>query len=188
MGIVASAKRIMRLMTRHGLVPLFKSAKRYSSYKGELTKAPKNLVNRDFHAERPNMLWVTDLTEFSIPAGKAHLSPVIDCYDGLPVAWTIGTSPNAALANGMLADACSTLGGRGETNHPFRPWLPLPVARMDPHLQGAWSDAFDERERLFSGQRGRGGVLRPSQAGVLPQARLHGRHGRRVRRRCSTST
>ena len=58
--------------------------------------------------------------------------------------------------------------GRGETNHPFRPWLPLPVARVDPHLQGAWSDAFDERERLFSGQRGRGGVLRPSQAGVLP--------------------
>ena len=71
MGVRVSAKRIMRLMTSHGLVPLFKSAKRYSSYKGELTKAPKNLVNRDFHAERPNMLWVTDLTEFSIPAGQA---------------------------------------------------------------------------------------------------------------------
>ena len=55
------------------------------------------------------MLWVTDLTEFSIPAGKAYLSPVIDCYDGMPVAWTIGTSPNAELANGMLTDACSTL-------------------------------------------------------------------------------
>ena len=109
MGVGVSAKRVMRLMTSHGLVPLFKSAKRYSSYKGELTKAPKNLVNRDFHAERPNMLWVTDLTEFSISAGKAYLSPVIDCYDGLPVAWTIGTSPNAALANDMLADACSTL-------------------------------------------------------------------------------
>ena len=109
MGVRVSAKRVMRLMTSHGLVPLFKSAKRYSSYKGELTKAPKNLVNRDFHAERPNMLWVTDLTEFSIPAGKVYMSPVIDCYDGMPVAWTIGTSPNAALANGMLADACSTL-------------------------------------------------------------------------------
>ena len=71
MGVGVSAKRVMRLMTSHGLVPLFRSAKRYSSYKGELTKAPKNLVNRDFHAERPNMLWVTDLTEFSIPAGKA---------------------------------------------------------------------------------------------------------------------
>ena len=109
MGVRVSAKRVMRLMTRHGLAPLFKSAKRYSSYKGELTKAPKNLVNRDFHAERPNMLWVTDPAGFSIPAGKAYLSPVIDCYDGLPVAWTIGMNPNAELANGMLADACSTL-------------------------------------------------------------------------------
>ena len=88
-------------------MPLFKSTKRYSSYKGELTKAPANLVSRDFHAEAPNMLWVT--TEFSIPAGKAYLSPVIDCYDGFPVAWTIGTSPNAALTNGMLLDTCSTL-------------------------------------------------------------------------------
>ena len=110
MGITVSAKRVMKLMTKHGTVPLFKSAKRYSSYKGELTRAPENLVNRDFHADRPNMLWVTDLTEFSIPAGKAYLSPLIDCYDGLPIAWTIGTSPNAELADGMLSDACSTLG------------------------------------------------------------------------------
>lgn len=109
MGIVASAKRIMRLMTRHGLAPLFKSAKRYSSYKSELTKTPANLVDRDFHAERPNMPWVTDPTEFSIPAGKAYLSPVIDCHDGMPVACTIGTSLDSALADGMLPDACSTL-------------------------------------------------------------------------------
>lgn len=110
MGITVSAKRVMRLMAKHGMVPLHKSAKRYGSYKGEPAKAPADLVNRDFHAERPNMPWVTDLTEFSIPAGKAYLSPIIDCHDGLPVAWTIGTSPNAALANGMLSDACSTLG------------------------------------------------------------------------------
>ncbi len=68
-----------------------------------------NLVNRDFHATAPNRLWGTDITEFSIPAGKVYLSPVIDCHDGMPVAWTIGTSPNAALANGMLRDACATL-------------------------------------------------------------------------------
>ena len=129
MGVRVSAKRIMRLMTRHGLVPLFKSAKRYSSYKGELTKAPKNLVDGDFHAERPNMLWVTDLTEFSIPAGKACLSPVIDCYDGMPVAWTIGTRPDSALANGMLADACSTLKD-GEK----------PIIHSDPGCHYRWSE------------------------------------------------
>ena len=113
-GIVVSAKRVMRLMTAHGLVPVFKSAKRYSSYKGEIGGAPANLVNRDFHAANPNELWVTDITEFRIPAGKVYLSPVIDCYDGMPVAWTIGTSPNAAVANGMLESACATL-KTGET-------------------------------------------------------------------------
>ena len=92
-GIVVSAKRVMRLMTRHGLVPPLKRARRYSSYRGEIGGgAPANLVGRDFHAEAPNRLWVMDITEFSIPAGKAYLSPVIDCCDGMPVAWTIGTS------------------------------------------------------------------------------------------------
>ncbi len=38
-----------------------------------------------------------------------YLSPVIGRHGGMPVAWTIGTSPNAALSNGMPPDACSTL-------------------------------------------------------------------------------
>ena len=53
---------------------------------------------------------------------------------------------------------------------------------MDPHLQGTRSDAFDEREGMQSGQRRRGGVLRPSQAGVLPQTQLRERFDGRVHR------
>ena len=56
---------------------------------------------------------------------------------------------------------------RGASDHPLGPRLPLPVARMDPHLRGAQADPVDEREGLLPGQRGRGGVLRASQAGVL---------------------
>ena len=180
MGIVASAKRIMRLMTGHGLAPLFKSAKRYSSYKGEPDKAPANLVDRDFHAERPNTLWVTDLTEFSIPAGKAYLSPVIDCRH----AGRLNDRHQPGLGVGQRHARRRMLHaqGRRETNHPFRPWLPLLVARVDPHPQGQQPDAFDGRERLFSGQRRRGRVLRPSQAGVLPQAQLRERLDGRVHR------
>ena len=108
--IVVSEKVVRRIMREGAMRPVYlKRPKRWSSYAGEIGEAPANLVERDFHADAPNMLWVTDLTEFSIPAGKAYLSPVIDCHDGMPVAWTIGTSPDSALANGMLADACSTL-------------------------------------------------------------------------------
>ena len=31
------------------------------------------------------------------------------CFDGLPVTWTIGTSPNATLVNNMLDQAIATL-------------------------------------------------------------------------------
>ena len=38
-----------------------------------------------------------------------YLSPIIDCFDGLPVSWTIGTSPNAELVNTMLDIAIDQL-------------------------------------------------------------------------------
>ena len=81
----------------------------YSSYQGEISPEVENVINRDFHAEKPNEKWLTDITEFSIPAGKVYLSPLIDCFDGMPVSWTIGTSPNSVLVNTMLDDAISTL-------------------------------------------------------------------------------
>ena len=82
---------------------------KFNSYLGEISPAVENIINRDFHAEKPNEKWLKDITEFHIPAGKVYLSPIIDCFDGLPVSWTIGTSPNAELANTMLDEAIVTL-------------------------------------------------------------------------------
>ena len=83
--------------------------RRYSSYLGEISPAPENLINRDFHAATPNEKWLTDITEFQIPAGKVYLSPMIDCFDGLVISWTIGTHPDAELVNTMLDAAIETV-------------------------------------------------------------------------------
>lgn len=105
-----SGKTVRRLMAEEGCRVSYSKKKRsYSSYEGEISKAPANLVARDFHADAPNKLWLTDITQFSIPAGKVYLSPVIDCFDGMPVAWKIGTSPSAGMANSMLEEACAHL-------------------------------------------------------------------------------
>ncbi len=85
--------------------------RRYNSYLGEIGVAPPNLINRDFHAAAPNEKWLTDITEFQIPAGKVYLSPVIDCFDGLVVSWSIGTHPNANLVNTMLDAAIDAVQG-----------------------------------------------------------------------------
>ncbi|HOI82649.1 MAG TPA: IS3 family transposase [Synergistales bacterium] len=92
-GIRVSEKVVRRCMAECSLIVFGRKRRRYSAYQGEKTPAARNLLERDFHAERPNAKWLTDITEFHIPAGKVYLSPIIDCYDGMVVSWTIGTSP-----------------------------------------------------------------------------------------------
>ncbi len=107
--ISVSEKVIRRIMQEDKLIVPNVKRRKYNSYKGEITPAVPNVIERDFHAEQPNMKWLTDITEFHIPAGKIYLSPIIDCFDGLPVSWTIGTSPDADLVNTMLDGAIGTL-------------------------------------------------------------------------------
>lgn len=105
-----------RIMKQEELKVYQKRAKKYSSYVGEITPAVPNLLERNFHAQRPNVKWLTDITEFSIPAGKVYLSPIIDCFDGMPVSWVIGTSPDANMVNSMLDKAVLSL---KEDEHPI---------------------------------------------------------------------
>ena len=104
-----SEKVIQRLMKQESLVVAKPKRRRYASYLGEISPAPENIINRDFQAAAPNKKWLTDITEFQIPAGKVYLSPIIDCFDGMVVSWTIGTSPDAELVNTMLDAAIETV-------------------------------------------------------------------------------
>jgi transposase InsO family protein/transposase-like protein len=108
-GLRLSEKVIRRIMKQEGLLVFVRKARKYHSYKGEITPAVPNILERNFHSYKPNHKWVTDITEFAIPAGKVYLSPMIDCFDGMPVCWRISTTPDANLVNTMLDDAISTL-------------------------------------------------------------------------------
>lgn len=86
---VISEKVVRRLMAEEQLVVKRTRRRRYNSYCGEIGPAPENLLARDFSSCRPNEKWLTDITEFQLPAGKVYLSPVIDCFDGLVVSWSM---------------------------------------------------------------------------------------------------
>ena len=109
-----SEKVVRRLMKRDCLVAATNKRRRYGSYLGEISPAPDNLLNRDFNAFATNEKWLTDITEFQIPAGKVYLSPMIDCFDGMVVSWSIGTQPNAELVNMMLDAAIDKIAVSGE--------------------------------------------------------------------------
>ncbi|EBS5765058.1 IS3 family transposase [Salmonella enterica subsp. enterica serovar Enteritidis] len=108
-GLQVSEKAVRRLMTEEQLVVSQNRRHRYSSYCGEIGPAPDNLLARDFKATQPNQKWLTDITEFQLPTGKVWLSPVVDCFDGKVVSWSLSTRPDAQLANTMLESAIGTL-------------------------------------------------------------------------------
>lgn len=108
-GTRISEKIVRRIMRQEKLYAYYPRKRRFCSYCGEVSPEVPNLLQRNFQATEPNQKWLTDITEFAIPAGKVYLSPIIDCYDGMPVSWTIGSSPTAELANTMLKQAIAKL-------------------------------------------------------------------------------
>ena len=97
-------KTVQRLMKELGLVCHVRM-KKYRSYKGEIGKIAPNLLNRDFHAEKPNQKWVTDVTEFSLFGEKLYLSPVLDLFSSDLVSYTISDRPVLSMVTSMLDKA-----------------------------------------------------------------------------------
>ena len=79
--------------------------KKYRSYKGEVSKIAPNLLNRDFHADKPNQKWVTDVTEFSLFGEKLYLSPILDLHSSDLVSYTISDRPVLSMVTNMLNEA-----------------------------------------------------------------------------------
>ena len=97
-------KTVQRLMKELGLVCRVRM-KKYRSYKGEVGKIAPNLLNRDFHAEKPNQKWVTDVTEFSLFGETLYLSPILDLCSSDLVSYTISDRPVLSMVTTMLDEA-----------------------------------------------------------------------------------
>ncbi|NLQ12552.1 hypothetical protein HGI81_01630 [Olsenella sp. KGMB02461] len=70
-------------MKEEGLKVIYRRRRRHlRTYVGKVSAHPGNLVNRRFQAERPNEVWLTDITQFGLPTYKCYLSVIIDCFDG----------------------------------------------------------------------------------------------------------
>ena len=64
-GIKINHKVVMRLMKEENLTCKVR-AKKYKSYRGQEGKIAKNILNRNFKAEKPNEKWATDVIEFAL--------------------------------------------------------------------------------------------------------------------------
>lgn len=95
-GLVVNHKAVLRLMRKYGLLaairrsrPLYQRQQRMKIY--------ENRLNRDFHADRPNQKWVTDISYIHTREGILYLSAIKDLYDNFIVAYDMGTAQDNAL-------------------------------------------------------------------------------------------
>jgi putative transposase len=108
LGVLVNHKVVQKLMGDLKLKSLVRP-KKYRAYKGLVGTLARNLLERNFTAQRPNQKWVTDVTEFKVAQQKLYLSPVMDLYNGEVVAYQMDTRPCFAMVTTMLDKAFERL-------------------------------------------------------------------------------
>jgi putative transposase len=99
-GIRVGPKRVARLMSAAGLAGVSRRKFVTTTVKGRGRQAP-DLVDRNFTAQRPNLLWVADITYIPTWAGFLYLAVVLDACSRRIVGWSMATT----LATRLVLDA-----------------------------------------------------------------------------------
>ena len=96
-GVVVARCTVERLMREAGLVGVRRGVRRRTTIADLSALRPPDLVDRVFHADRPNRLWVVDFTYASTWQQTAYTAFVIDVFSRRIVGWRVASSMPAEL-------------------------------------------------------------------------------------------
>lgn len=83
--------QVARLMRKAGIEGLRRGKKRRTTKPDPSAPRHPDLVNRRFVADRPNRLWVTDITYVATWAGFAYVCFITDAFSRMIVGWRVAT-------------------------------------------------------------------------------------------------
>jgi transposase InsO family protein len=113
-GFAIARCTVERLMAQMGLRGLVRGrAFKRTTIVEESWQRPADLVQRNFTADRPNRLWVADLTYVATWAGFVYVAFVVDVFSRKIVGWRVSRSLRSDLALDALEQA---LHARPETD------------------------------------------------------------------------
>jgi putative transposase len=107
-GETVGRHRVARLMRENGITarPL-KRFRKTTDSNHDLPVAP-NLLERNFEADRPNQVWVGDITYIWTARGWAYLAVIVDLFSRRVVGWALDDN----MRTGLVLDALSMAVGR----------------------------------------------------------------------------
>jgi putative transposase len=110
---IAVGHQAVELLMRRGGIQGISGRPRFRRIAGMATAGDR--VERQFHRDEPNQLWVTDITEHPTREGKVYCAVVLDTWSRRVVGWSIDSTPSAALVTNALAMAIDQRRPNSET-------------------------------------------------------------------------
>ena len=87
MGILTSIRRVRRIMTYDRMITRHTRNFRCITKRGADTSSIPDLLDRDFSAKKPNIIWVGDITEITTLGGLLYLAFILDLFSRFVVGW-----------------------------------------------------------------------------------------------------
>ena len=105
--------QVARLMREMGIQGVSRARKKVLTTRQDPddTRAP-DLVNRDFTADRPDALWVTDLTYVPTRSGMGYVCFIVDAFSRRIVGWRVATNMKTEMVLDALEMARRSRGSR----------------------------------------------------------------------------
>jgi len=110
-------KRVARLMKAAGIVGVSRRRSIVTTRRDENARPAPDLVDRNFTAERPNQLWVADITFIPTAAGFLYLAVVLDAWSRRIVGWVMETHLRTELVLAALEMAITQRKPRDVIHH-----------------------------------------------------------------------
>lgn len=104
-GIVVARCTVSRLMRQAHLVGAVRGKVVRTTIPDKKAICPLDRVNRQFKADRPNQLWVSDFTYVSTWQGWLYVAFVIDVFARRIVGWRVSTSMHTEFVLDALEQA-----------------------------------------------------------------------------------
>jgi putative transposase len=104
-GVEVARCTVERLMRRLGLRGVVRGKVVRTTVPDPKTPCPLDRVNRQFKAERPNQLWVSDFTYVSTWQGWLYVAFVIDVFARRIVGWRVSSSMHTDFVLDALEQA-----------------------------------------------------------------------------------
>ena len=91
-GVGVARCTVERLMRQEGLKGVVRGETKRTTIPDEDAARPADLVDRSFEADRPDRLWLADITYVRTWSGFAYVALVIDAYSRFIVGWRVSNS------------------------------------------------------------------------------------------------